>query len=286
MNALIEFLKKYNYWIVFALLEIISFIILFRYNKYQGSVWFTQSNGVVARINGVYTGMESYLHLDQVNKHLTQQNSILQIQVTRLRDMLSEATKETTAKDKVVLDSLMGYKIYSARVVSSSIVKNDNYIVIDKGSADGIKPEMGVVGGGGVVGIVYICNAHHSLVLPIINIKSSISCRIRNSGYYGSLKWSGGSAYHANLVDIPQYAKAKKGDAVETSGYSTIFPPGLFVGKITKVSNAPNGLSQELRVNLGTNFGNLRDVSVFENLHKVEIQELFEQIPDTEETDN
>lgn len=283
MNALIDFIKKYNYWVVFILLEVISLTLLFRYNKYQGSVWFTQTNSVAAKVNGIYTDMESYIHLDEVNRHLTKQNTVLQLQVNQLREQLAEATKEENINDRHILDTLQGYKIYNARVVSSSIIKHDNYIVIDKGEADGIKPEMGVVGGGGVVGVVCITNTHYSLVLPIINVKSSISCRIRRSGYYGSLRWKGTSIYYANLVDIPQYAKAKKGDAIETSGYSTIFPPGLFVGKVREVSNAPDGLSLQLLVNLGTNFGNLRDVCVFENLHKADVQELYDKLNKTEE---
>ena len=278
MNNLLEFLKKYNHWIVFVVLEVASFVLLFRFNHYQGSVWFTQANNMVAKINGYYAEIESFIHLDRTNQHLTKQNAILQIQVDNLRQQLKDATQEETLTKQQMLDTLSGYKLYHARVVSSSIIKDDNYIVIDKGSADGIKPEMGVVGGGGVVGVVYIVNTHYSLVLPIINIKSSISCRIRRTGYYGSLQWHGGSIYYAKLVDVPQYAKAHVGDVIETSGYSTIFPPGLFVGKVRRLTGSPNGFSQELKVNLGTDFGNLRDVCVFENQHKAEIQGLREHL--------
>ncbi|MBQ7741821.1 MAG: rod shape-determining protein MreC [Bacteroidaceae bacterium] len=276
MAALIEFLKKYNYWFIFILLEVASFVLFFRFNSYQGSVWFTQTNSLAAKVNKLYTDAEAFIHLDEVNSKLTAQNTMLQMQVSQLRDQLKDATHKPSINDRHILDSLSGYTIYSARVVSASIVKNENYIVIDKGSADGIKPEMGVVGGGGVVGIVRIVNSHYSLVLPIINRNSRISCRIRRTGYYGSLIWDGGSIFYANLVGVPQYARAKRGDAIETSGYSTVFPPGLFVGKVTDIKHAPDGLSQQLVVNLGTNFGNLRDVNVFENLHKQEIQSLIQ----------
>ena len=276
MAALIDFIKKYNYWFIFILLEVASFVLFFRFNSYQGSVWFTQTNSVAAKINKIYTDVEAFVHLDEVNSKLTAQNSVLQMQVSQLRDQLKDATRKLSINDRHILDSLSGYTMISARVVSASIVKNENYIVIDKGSADGVKPEMGVVGGGGVVGIVRMVNSHYSLVLPIINRNSRISCRIRRTGYYGSLLWDGGSIYYANLVGVPQYARAKRGDAIETSGYSTVFPPGLFVGKVCDIKHAPDGLSQQLVVNLGTNFGNLRDVSVFENLHKQEKQSLIE----------
>ena len=278
MNNLIEFLKKYNHWILFLVLEALSFVVLFRFSHYHGSVWFTQANNVVSTVNGVYTRAEAYLHLDQANSHLTSQNAILQLQNERLRQKLEAATKQTSPGEQLVLDSLQGYKLYAARVISSSIVKNDNYIVIDKGSADGIKPEMGVAGGGGVVGVVCATNTHCSLVLPIINVKSSVSCRIRRTGYYGSLQWKGGSVYYARLVDMPQYARTRNGDVVETSGYSTIFPPGLFVGKVRLEKKTRGSEQRGYKVNLGTDFGNLSDVCVFENLHKAEIEGLHHQI--------
>ena len=281
MAALLEFLRKYNYWFIFILLEVASFVLLFRFNSYQGSVWFTQANSAVAKVNRIYTDIEAFIHLDEVNAMLTEQNSVLQMQVSQLREQLKDAKAEPSINDRHILDSLSGYRLYSAKVVSASIVKNENYIVIDKGAADGIKPEMGVVGGGGVVGIVSMVNSHPSMVLPIINRNSRISCRIRRTGYYGSLTWDGGSIYYANLTGVPQYARAKRGDAIETSGYSTMFPPGLFVGKVRDTKPAPDGLSLQLVVNLGTNFGNLRDVTVFENLHKEEVQELIEQSDST-----
>ena len=281
MAALIEFIKRYNFWFIFILLEVASFVMLVRFNSYHGSLWFTQTNSAVAKINKVYTDLEAYIHLDEVNRKLTLQNSMLQLQVNQLREQLKDATHQPSINDRHILDTLSGYRMISARVVSASLLKQTNYIVIDKGAAEGVKEEMGVVGGGGVVGIVQSVNKHHSLVLPIINHNSRISCRIRRTGYYGSLTWEGGSPYYANLVGVPQYAKVKRGDAIETSGYSTMFPPGLFVGKVRDIKDAPDGLSKQLIVNLGTNFGNLRDVTIFENKHKQEIQQLFEEADST-----
>lgn len=282
MAALLEFLKKYNYWFIFIVLEVASFVLLFRFNSYQQSVWFTQSNSAVAKVNKVYTDAEAFVHLDEVNRKLTAQNSVLQMQVNDLRERLKDSTSVLGINDRHILDTLHGFKIIGARVVSASIVKDDNLIVINKGEADGVKLEMGVVGGGGVVGIVCAVGEHYSTVLPVINRNSRISCRIRHSGYNGSLIWSGRSIYYASLINVPQYAKAKVGDVIETSGYSAVFPPGLFVGKVYAIKAAPDGVSQQLVVNLGTNFGNLRDVSVFENLHREEILQLLNRNDSTD----
>ena len=133
---------------------------------------------------------------------------------------------------------------------------------------------MGVVGGGGVVGIVYLTGRHHSLVIPVTNSKSSISCRVRGQRYFGYLQWNGGDMMHAYVDDFPRYAKVKKGEAVETSGYSSVFPPGIFVGRISGIENSPDGQSYKLNIVLGTHFGNLRDVSVVATPYKAEIDTL------------
>ena len=274
MDTLLDFIKKYYYWLLFIILEVISMIILFQNNSYQGSVWFTSANTVAGTINGWYTEVISYIQLKDVNKQLTSENIYLQKQVADLRRALDETLTETTPNDKVIADSLKGFKLIPASVVSNSLYKENNYIIIDKGEVDGIKTDMGVVGGGGIIGIVYLTGPHYSLVMPTININSNISCRVRHSNYFGYLQWSGGSVNHAFLNDIPHYAHVKIGDYVETSGYSSVFPSGLFVGKVTKISNAPDGISLQLNVNLGTDFSRLKDVNVIYNTCKPETDTL------------
>ena len=274
MHNLLEFLKKYNYWFLFIVLEIISGTLLFHFNQFQGSVWFTSANDVVARIDRQYADMMAFIRLKQVNKDLTRQNIRLQRQVNELRAALSKANHVPTPTERQVLDSLKGYSLIEARVVSNSILKSENYIVIDKGQDDGVHTEMGVIASGGVVGIVVYAGSHYSMILPTINVKSNISCRIRHSNYFGSLQWDGGSSLYAYLNDVPRYAKIKVGDYVETSGYSTVFPSGIFVGRVVSVDNAPDGLSLQMKVNLSTDFGALSDVCVVVNDERAELESL------------
>lgn len=274
MQNFIDFFKKYSHWFLFLALEAISMILLFRFNNYQGSVWFTSANDVAAKINSWHQDILSFIHLKDINEQLTHQNILLQSNNAALREQLDKLNTPVTKNDIDLEKSLKGYRLIPAHVTSNSVIKNENYIVIDKGEADGVHTEMGVCGGGGIVGIVFLTARHHSLVLPVINIKSSISCRIRHKNFFGNLQWTGGSTLHAFLNDIPRYANIKVGENVETSGYSTVFPPGLFVGRVTKVANAPDGLSMQLDVNLGTDFANLSDVNVIVNDDKAEIDSL------------
>ena len=274
MNNLSEFFKKYNHWFLFVLLEAASIILLFRFNNYQGSVWFTSANHMAAEVNRWHHDAVGYLNLKDVNQRLSAENMVLQQQIAQLREALDMQDDSLGANDRVVREGLSGFTLIPARVTSNSILKNENYVVINKGRADGVETEMGVVGGGGVVGIVFLAGEHYSLVLPIVNVKSNISCRLRGQRFFGNLQWYGGSTLFAYLNDIPRYAKIRVGGVVETSGYSEVFPPGLFVGRVTQIANAPDGLSMQLKVNLGTDFANLSDVSVIVNRNKPQIDSL------------
>lgn len=282
MHNLIDFIRKYNYVLLFVLLEIAALSMLFRFNSYQGSVWFSAANSAVARINSTYFSALSYINLKSVNTTLTDQNVKLQVENDRLRKELYSLTKDTTQTEALMLKVLEGYQLIPATVVSNSSERTNNYLVIDKGETDGVRPEMGVVGGGGVVGIVYLTGSHHSLIIPVTNYKSSISCRVRGQRYFGFLQWDGISPMRAYVDDIPRYARIKTGEVVETSGYSSVFPPGIFVGRIRSITNSSDGQSYKLDVLLGTNFSNLRDVSVVATPYKAEIDTLRKQAAYTE----
>ena len=121
---------------------------------------------------------------------------------------------------------------------------------------------MGVVCGQGIVGVTYLVSDHYTVVIPVLNKTSRISCAIRGHNYFGILRWDGKEAGVTYLEDIPRHARFKRGDWVETNGYSSIFPPGVLVGKIETVYNSADGMSYRVKVRLSTDFGCLRDVMV------------------------
>ena len=121
---------------------------------------------------------------------------------------------------------------------------------------------MGVVDGNGVVGIVYMTSDHYSVVIPMLNSKSSISCKIKNSDYFGFLKWDGGASNYATVKDMPRHSLFSLGDTIVTSGHSAVFPSGIPVGTVEDISDSHDGLSYLLKVRLFTDFGKLNDVRV------------------------
>lgn len=262
MRNLLEFITKHYHWLLFAALEVFSAVLLFRYNSYQGSVWISSANAVAGKIYEWEAAVESFFSLKQVNEELTLRNFYLERQVNQLTRLYGEATGDSLSIDKGELRMLKQYNLIPAKVVSNSLEKEDNLITINRGKADGIEPDMGVVCGTGIVGVTFLVAEHYTVVLPVLNTKSRISCAIRGRGYFGYLHWQGGDPSTAFVEDIPRHARFKRGDWVETNGFSSIFPPGVLVGKIIQVYNSRDGLSYRLKVQLTTDFGRLRDVCV------------------------
>ena len=281
MRNLLEFLSKYYHWLLFAVLEVISFVLIFQFNSYQGSVWFTSANAVVGKLYELEADVESFFSLTKVNKDLTLRNFYLERQVNQLSRLYADLTKDTTIAERNELEFLSRYQLIPAKVVSNSVDRNDNLMTIDRGSKDGVEKDMGVACGNGVVGVVYLVSDHYSVVMPVLNYHSRISCAIRRRGYFGYLKWQGGDANIAYVEDVPRHAKFKRGDWVETSGYSSIFPPGVLVGKIIEVYNSRDGLSYRLKVQLTTDFGNVRDVCVISDKGIAERTRLMEAARDS-----
>ena len=252
MRALINFIIHNKHWFVFLLLEVISLVFLFSHNGYQKSVYFTTANDVVGSTYNVISGITSYLHLQEENHDLEATNEQLRKEVYEMRQQL-KAMQQDSVKRLPALP--LKYDVVSAQVVNMTLHKANNLITINKGEADGIRPEMGVVCSRGVVGIVYMTSSHYSIVMPLLNVNSKISCRLRNSEYFGSLIWQRGNADIAYVTSVPRHAPVQKKDIVETNGYSDIFPPGLPIGVV----------SYFLRVKLFANFSTLREVSVITN---------------------
>ncbi len=281
MHNLIAFFAKYNHWLVFLVLEVVSFVLLFQFNGYQGSVWFSSANVVTGKLYEWSSSVESFFTLTKVNQELTQRNAYLERQVQLLSDSIYGTRKDSSAIGRGQLALLDSYRLIPAKVVANSVDKPENLLTINKGAADGVHKDMGVVCGTGVVGIVYLVSEHFSVVIPVLNIQSNISCTIQNRGYFGYLRWTGGSSLYADVTDVPRHAHFKLGDNVVTSGYSAVFPPGVLVGKVLHVFNSPDGLSYRVQVRLATDFARLRDVCVIDDAAMKERLEIMRAARDS-----
>ena len=285
MQNLIAFLVKNNHWFVFCLLEVVSAVLLFHYNSYQGSVWFSSANYMAGKVFEVRSGVESYFTLNALNEKLTQRNIELEQKVQQLTTQLEVATADSSLMTGELSRLRENFTMIPAKVVSNEVNQADNLITIDKGAADGVRKDMGVVCGTGVVGIVYLVSQHYSVVIPVLSSKSNISCTIQNRGYFGYLHWTGGSPKLAYVDDVPRHARFRLYDKVVTSGYSSVFPPGVLVGKILHVYNSPDGISYRMQVELSTDFTRLRDVCVIDDTVMNERLRVMREAQDSLKTD-
>lgn len=258
MGNLLEFLVRYKYWLVFLMLEAVSIVVMFRFNSYQGSVFLTSANAVSGTYYSAVSGITSYLNLKSVNRHLSSDNVRLQQRINQLENELN-----ALIADSLPLAGLeASNNLIDAEVVNSTLHRNANLLTINRGTADGVHPEMGVVCSAGVVGIVALASDHYSIVMPLINVNSHISCRLKDSEYFGTMQWEHGDAMISYVTDIPRHANVECGETVETNGFSDIFPAGLPIGEVVDFTSSSDGLDYLLRVKLYVDFSTLRDVSV------------------------
>ena len=166
------------------------------------------------------------------------------------------------------------YRLVGALVVNATTNHSKNLLTIDKGTEDGIKPEMGVICSRGVVGIVYLASAHYSVVMPLINVKSRVSCQLKTHKSFGTIEWKFGDSECAYMTGVPLHVKVAEKELVETSGFSDIFPSGIPVGRVESVETSDDGLSQSIKIRLSVDYTSVRNVSVITNYDHAEKKKL------------
>jgi hypothetical protein len=133
---------------------------------------------------------------------------------------------------------------------------------------------MGVIDQNGVVGIVNVVGPHAARIISLLNPHMRLSCKLRGSGFYGSLVWDGKSPRFAVLEELPKHITFHKGDTIVTSGYSAVFPEGIIVGTVEGLARDMSDSFVSLRIRLTTNFSQLSSVRVITNSMKEQIDAL------------
>lgn len=274
MRNLLDFLIKYSKWFLFIIYVIISCMLLFNNNPYQHYIYLTSANKVSSLVFKTSGMVTSYFHLHDINEDLQRQNASLESEVIWLRKQLALRQEEITA-DSIARDSsLRQFDFILAHVISNNVSRVNNYITIEKGRLDSVKPEMGVVDQNGVVGIVNIVGDRSARVISLLNPKMRLSCKVKGREYFGSLVWDGKSPHEALLEEMPRHEKFKKGDTIVTSGYSAVFPEGIPVGTIISHEKEHDDNFYALRIKLFTDFTTLSTVRVIRNNMKDELMSI------------
>ena len=271
MQQILNFLIKHNHWFLFILLEGISFVLLFSFNRYQNAAMFTSANEFAGNIYSFMSDVDGYFGLSDENEALVEQNRVLINEIEQLKQKLASFKDSTALATNSFAAPLKGdFRFNTARAVNNSLNKVNNFITIDKGKNDGINSEMGVFNDKGVIGIIYKTSDNFSLVMPLLNSKSMLSCRVKGSNSFCTLRWNGEELQYSYLIDLPRYAIFQQGDTVVTSGFSSIFPADIPVGEIERLEDSDDGMFYRARVRLFVDFASIDNLFVVGNDNKLE----------------
>lgn len=265
MRELFDFFIRNSKWFVYALFVVASCMLLFQGNPYQHHVLLTSANSVTAAVYETGNNVTSYFNLREINEDLNRRNASLEKEVINLREKLQRYAEADFADTLVTSPEADHFDFIVAHVINNSISRPFNYLTLDKGSKDGVKPELGVIDQNGVIGIVSGVGPHSARVISLLNPNLRLSCKIKNSDHFGSLVWDGNDPTMALLEELPRHTVFNPGDTVVTSGYSAVFPPGLPVGIILDDDRDHNENFFTLKIRLFTDFTALGNVQIVMN---------------------
>lgn len=211
-------------------------------------------------INEVSTAWKRYLFLvgmEEENRRLKKQNDLLANELLQYREGYLEGMR---LKRLLKLKESLKYPSIAARVIAKSQTTLIKTILIDKGTADGLKIGLPVAAEKGVAGRIIESSWHSSMVLLLIDESSKIDASLQEGRSQGILQ--GGGAGVCNLKYIPKTETVKVGDVVISSGLSGVFPKGLFMGVVTIADKNEPGLFQKVQVVPYVDFAKLEEVLI------------------------
>jgi rod shape-determining protein MreC len=272
MRNLFIFLYRYYSFFLMLLLQGLCLYLIITNNNYQQAIFMNAGDEVVGRTMSVYKEVTGYINLGENNRHLAEENA-------RLRNAAPEAFYADTSGVYQKKDSSRRqfYSYIPARVIQSTTREANNYLVINKGTAAGIEPRMGVVGPHGVIGIVKNTSKNFSSLYSLLHSRVTVSARVKRDGSRGTIRWDGKSPDLVYLEEIPRQQQLQKGDTIFTSGVSRIFPDNIPIGLIESFQLKEPGNFYDIRVRLATNFRSADYVYVVNNLMKAEMDTLLNQ---------
>lgn len=269
MQQLIYFFQKNKYLLFFLMLQFIALVITFNNLNFHKSKFVNSANTITGGFYDKMANLSTYFKLKTYNEQLVEEN-------TRLRNLLSNNTYNNITTDSVQIDTtnyLQKFTYTNAKVINNNYTKPFNFLTINKGGNQGIRKEMAVINGRGIVGITDNTTAFYSRVQSVLNRNSKINARLKNTRYFGTLIWNGDSYKTVQLTDIPRQAPVKVGDTIVTDGKSTIFPEGILIGKVIRLRKE-NTVGNTLDIALFNDMSNIGPVYVIKNLHKQELKSL------------
>lgn len=285
MNNLLVFLKRNFHVLTFVVLQILCLVMISRTMNYPGFAIARATKVLTMPINRMCYSVIRHFNYNKENQYLTEQNLAL---LNAQEGNFLISSDSVTPVEGNYTDSLGRtkrvrlYEYTTANVIYNTIHKKNNYLMIDKGSDDGIEPDMSVLSAEGVVGVVSEVSRHFATVISLLHPDCQISAKVQPANQLGTITWRYGDPQSVYLEDIPEHLNINEGDSVLTSGYSNIFPSGILVGTVSEKSKNPTASFLTLKVKLATDFNHINTVYVVRNLYREELETLKSNMKEDE----
>ncbi|TBR20192.1 MAG: rod shape-determining protein MreC [Chitinophagaceae bacterium] len=276
MRNIFLFLRRYSTFFIFLVLQVIALVMLFRYNNYQRAIFLGKATEITGFFNSKYNKAEDFFHLRNENIRVHQMNDSLRNLL--YSNFIIPDSDATIVVDTIKYDTTGKVRRYisrAAQVVNNSVNEEKNYIQLNRGSLQGIADNMSVINSDGtVVGVVVNVSDNFSQVMSLLHVQSRVNAMLKKSRNNGRVEWDGKHPFFLTVKDIPKSDNVTLGDSVVTGLYSYNFPPGLLIGTVAEIINEKSTNFYSLKIRTSTNFQNLQQVFVIENLQRSEQVEL------------
>lgn len=251
---------------LYIFLLIVSLAFTIQSHTFHQSRFFNSSSWIVGNVYGISHSITTYFDLDKENEKLLRENKILRDQLFNRKSPALVNIDSTDIK----------YSILSGQVISNNYAHQRNYITINKGERDSVRQDMGVITDLGILGIVENTSNGFATVQSILNEKSNINAKIKNTDHFGSLIWDTNTYNVVQLMDIPRLVPLTIGDTIVTGAMSSIFPENIPIGTIKKFDLDNSNSLYRIDVDLFNDMTNIKNVYIINNLDREEILELEE----------
>ena len=267
MQQIINFLIRNKNNILFLSLLLLSLFLTIQSHSFQKSKFINSANFLSGGIYSWKSDLNNYFHLDEYNQRLLEENQKLRNQLAAYDDSLEVEPYPDTIYNQ-------DYTFRTAEIINNNYAKRDNYLTINRGQEQGVKPDMGVITSQGIVGIVENTSAQFATVISILNSNSKINAELKKTNHFGTLVWDGQDPNVVQLIDVPGLAPVKKGDTIVTGGRSYIFPKGIPIGEVQDFELDQSKSYYTINIELFNDMTNIGYVYLIENNQKEEILNL------------
>lgn len=269
MSTIIYLLQRFGAFLTFFVLQIICFVFIVRYNDQQGKIFWSSVNRVSGGVLENFDQTVRYFHLRDDMDSLAAENA-------RLIELLANAEIDTSAvAQQITSDSFRQvYTVIPCKVISNSVNRKNNTLTLNCGEEDGVLPHRGVVSAQGVVGVIQKVSPHYAQVMSILHRNFKISALLKKNGTTGSLVWMGEDPSIMRLESIPRHETIQKGDTVQTTIFSGLYPTGIDIGVIESFGLEVGNYAYNIDVKLFEDMTRLDYVYVINNLDKEELDQL------------